>query len=266
MVSCYKIYEFWNGKGITEKGDISDLHGIPVVKEPHRPSCFACGRPVYPKDVLSWDKYDKSVKDLWTNKKVNSRLQRCHILAKQFGGTDEPENLFLMCEDCHAESPDTTNREAFFRWVYRRRSEWEYGIHWKRLLIELEQEVNARGYDLVDISRKLEPKSGFEIAEIAMGRCGLHGTRIAGSSIAIAVADEMERRMMCEEAYIMEEKLIEYLDELLERGSDPDDLGKLAHEWIFGAIMGAYVMGAITMRKKNELLREYCGIGKPPVD
>lgn len=52
----------------------------------------------------------------------------------------------------------------------------------------------------------------------------------------------------------MKEKLIEYLDELHSRDS------KHEIEWMFGAIMGAYVMGVITMREKNELMHRYCGL------
>jgi hypothetical protein len=54
----------------------------------------------------------------------------------------------------------------------------------------------------------------------------------------------------------MEEKLLEYLEELKER----DDLGKLAIEWSFGAIMGAAVMGVISRKRRNELMKEYCGV------
>ena len=54
----------------------------------------------------------------------------------------------------------------------------------------------------------------------------------------------------------MENKLLEYLDELRDR----DDLGKLAVEWGFGAIMGAFAMGVITRKRRNELMSEYCGV------
>lgn len=148
MVRCYTIYEYWKDKGITETGEISDTGGIPVVENPYIPSCWACGKPVHKKSVLDWDKYDKEIEELWTDKKVNSVLQRCHILAKQFGGSDEPENLFLLCEDCHEKSPDTQNRNAFFRWVYRRRGETTHGVDWKRLMGDMESEIRDRGYDV----------------------------------------------------------------------------------------------------------------------
>ncbi|MFD1903049.1 HNH endonuclease [Paenibacillus rhizoplanae] len=43
-------------------------------------------------------------------------LQRCHIIARQFDGEDIPDNLFLMCKNCHDRAPNTKSREAFF-WI-----------------------------------------------------------------------------------------------------------------------------------------------------
>lgn len=64
----------------------------------------------------------------------------------------------------------------------------------------------------------------------------------------------------------MEERLREYLEELRGRKDE------VSLEWMFGAIMGAYVMEVITRETRNELMREYCGVRngrgteKPPVD
>lgn len=44
-------------------------------------------------------------------------LQRCHIIARQFDGEDIPDNLFLMCKNCHDRAPNTKSREAFLEWV-----------------------------------------------------------------------------------------------------------------------------------------------------
>lgn len=52
---------------------------------------------------------------------VRSKLNRCHIIPHSAGGEDNPNNLFLLCEDCHINSPDTSNQSNFFRWVYNRR-------------------------------------------------------------------------------------------------------------------------------------------------
>ncbi|WP_189013757.1 HNH endonuclease [Paenibacillus marchantiophytorum] len=48
-----------------------------------------------------------------------SPLQRYHIIARQFGGEDIPDNLFLMCKSCHDRAPNPKSREAFLDWVER---------------------------------------------------------------------------------------------------------------------------------------------------
>ena len=62
----------------------------------------------------------------------------------------------------------------------------------------------------------------------------------------------------------MESKLIDYLEELREKG----EIDVERREWSFGAIMGAYVMGVITRERRVELVEEYCGVRtkKPPVE
>jgi len=36
-------------------------------------------------------------------------LERCHIIPHSLGGEDTPSNYVLLCKDCHAEAPNTTN-------------------------------------------------------------------------------------------------------------------------------------------------------------
>lgn len=196
MVSCSKIYEYWCGKGILENGKISDDLGLAIIENDYLPSCWACGKLVNGKDIFSWDKYiEEEPKKLWSDKKVNSKLQKCHILAKQFDGQDTPENLFLMCADCHAESPDVKNREAFFRWVYRRRKERSYGININEMLSLAEYEIKSRGYDPMEFLHMFNVEEVEEIVKECWGECGLHGTHIAESSVVIALIDAMEKRV-----------------------------------------------------------------------
>lgn len=79
------------------------------------PFCWACGRPWLNKD----SKYDSeaSLSEIFKRWDTVKALERCHIVAKQFGGSDSVDNLFLMCKECHVKSPDTTSRELFFKWV-----------------------------------------------------------------------------------------------------------------------------------------------------
>jgi hypothetical protein len=42
---------------------------------------------------------------------------RAHVVAKTLGGSNEPDNFFLLCDHCHGEQPDGAPREAQERWL-----------------------------------------------------------------------------------------------------------------------------------------------------
>ena len=44
-------------------------------------------------------------------------LQRCHIVARSLGGSDEPSNLVILCSECHADSPDVDDSEIMWDWL-----------------------------------------------------------------------------------------------------------------------------------------------------
>lgn len=102
MPSKAKIFEYWMD-WLDEKGfDWGE------------PSCWACRR-------YYSNKYDIS-NPLASREEIIRNwnrvpLQRCHIIPKQFGGTDGVNNLFLMCIECHDKAPNTKSKEAFMKWV-----------------------------------------------------------------------------------------------------------------------------------------------------
>lgn len=196
MTSCYGVFNYWNGKYITESGEVSNDDGAKIVENEYLPCCWACGEPVNRKDIFSWDKYDKSVEELWKDKKVNATLQRAHIIAKQFGGPDDPNNLFLLCPDCHYESPDTKNKAVFFRWVYRKKQRCSCGIDVLALKLELEQEIKARGYDVEEFCRDYFDGAERVDMKNAMEECGLHGSRIVPASVMGVFVDAAERKVI----------------------------------------------------------------------
>lgn len=68
--------------------------------------------PTLKKIAAAWDRCDKSC---WACGD-GFDLQRCHIVSRQNGGSDEPDNLAILCRPCHAKS-EHFNRETFFRWL-----------------------------------------------------------------------------------------------------------------------------------------------------
>ncbi|WP_314591613.1 HNH endonuclease [Paenibacillus terrigena] len=99
------------------------------------PCCWACGK--------HWeDKYDIKKSGATRGEIIKNwdrvPLQRCHIVARQFGGSDEPANLFLMCSDCHDKAPNTKSVEAFLMWTEKQ----NWLVNFKE---EIMKEINTYG-------------------------------------------------------------------------------------------------------------------------
>lgn len=116
-------------------------------------------------------------------------LQKCHIVAKQFGGSDEPSNLVALCSECHDEAPDVTDPNEMWRWIKDTRSMFYGTLKYERAL----KDCMARGVDL-----SLFDKRKFDMAMET--HVGLHlmqngsGCRIKASSIAWAIEQACKRK------------------------------------------------------------------------
>lgn len=44
-------------------------------------------------------------------------LQRCYIVPHALGGKDEPSNIVLLCERCHADGPNVVDPEIMWDWI-----------------------------------------------------------------------------------------------------------------------------------------------------
>lgn len=132
MVSHFEIFDYWKDKGISKEGEIIKATSVDsiddiVILDWGEPCCWGCGRPIISNYEKSVDRLNIDLKLLWNHKEVTTKLNRCHIVPKALGGSDLPDNLFLMCESCHTESPDTINKKAFIRWVYLKRFNYSMG-------------------------------------------------------------------------------------------------------------------------------------------
>jgi len=114
MPSRARTLDFW--REWLEKNEIDLLE----------PQCWCCSRifrksrsfvSLAKKDNPSW----REIRSAWNDL---TALHRCHIVGQALGGTDEPENLFLMCKRCHDRAPDTTSKEMFLRWVSAQNERW----------------------------------------------------------------------------------------------------------------------------------------------
>lgn len=78
------------------------------------PSCWACGL-----WLEEWDEPNTIVKR-WNN----CGLERCHIIPRYLGGSDDSSNLVLMCRRCHALQPDSTDPKVTFEYMRSRLGAW----------------------------------------------------------------------------------------------------------------------------------------------
>lgn len=96
------IHDYWLHQAthdsewlIDNVGETSYLH----ILQGEGQDCYACGR------------------------HRTNELEKCHIIPHSLGGSMWPDNLFLMCCDCHSDNPDSIHTELFFNYV-RGRDLW----------------------------------------------------------------------------------------------------------------------------------------------
>ncbi len=180
-----KIFNYWKDKAITPNGDIviyDDMtqRGIPVVFDWGEPCCWACGRQI--KEVFEYETYEDLLKSdvlkIWDYAKVKEKLNKCHIIPYAEGGSDSPENMFLLCETCHIESPDTINPKNFLKWVYKRRMKEKSvnGFIISEFMKEFLEDCKEKGKD----PRTMKP---------SQAKAFKHGSGYAQSSLVMALAD-----------------------------------------------------------------------------
>lgn len=197
--SHYTIYEHWRDKVIHPDGSISDsikdgLADVDIVPDSYVPRCWACGTPVVRDGKLEeWidricteENEESNLRKLWNSKETRSKLNRCHIVPGMLGGEDAPSNLFLMCEECHALSPDTIYPSVFFKWVVERHKQYYCGRLHPRYIFEqvdkmLQEEYNT---SIVELSDKIYQMGGevTDLKEFMKNRAGFHATSISDST------------------------------------------------------------------------------------
>ena len=193
------IVKYWYGKSIKPNGDIIEgvsADAIPVVCDIGEPSCWGCDKLIIgDAEKHRSDEDDEIyVKKVWSDPKVKSKFERCHIVPHAMGGGDEPSNLFLMCPSCHFASPDTLNPKSFFRWVYDQRSKFSGGkMRPQYALKELNKELNRRGLPSIEeLFSSVEVEltgDASALKEYLKKHIGAHCRSYVDSSITCGTAD-----------------------------------------------------------------------------
>lgn len=82
-------------------------------------NCFACGFWHSPQPMP--DRW------CWTG----GTIQRAHIVPVRYGGSNDPDNLHLLCRYCHKASEQIVDREEYLQWAIKRNIAdviWSFGI------------------------------------------------------------------------------------------------------------------------------------------
>lgn len=66
--------------------------------------------------AVDWGDWEEERTRCWCCGHV-STLQKCHIIPKSLGGSDEADNLVPLCASCHDEAPDVSDGQEMFRWI-----------------------------------------------------------------------------------------------------------------------------------------------------
>ena len=198
-ISHYEIAKFWFGKRFSDVTDIDPKYDDYIVEWEYDPHCWGCGRDIYKTEPVPQDGETDEMfgRRVWNSKLVAQHLNKCHIVPKMLGGEATPDNMFLLCEGCHLESPDTTNRAAFFRYIAKRRKDFLFGkVAPQITLQEVNTELKDRGMPTIEemairigtVNPSFQmPKGAFH--DFAMEHLGIHAGKAAHSSIVVAFAD-----------------------------------------------------------------------------
>lgn len=219
-VEHYKIMDYWRDKAICKNGDViteSEANKrklgdtISVIKDWGEPMCWGCSKPIigeYEKNCETKLYDEEDIKKLWSDKKVKSKLNRCHIVPVSLDGSDEPDNLFLMCESCHFLSPDSRNAKGFFRWVYRQRNKTEMGFESIPETFRLiDEELTDRGLPAYcEMFKQCPNMLTTGLKKFLTERISTHSSKIVTSTLIVAFADWLEteyRKAMIEKISVL---------------------------------------------------------------
>lgn len=201
--SHYEIFDYWKNKRVTSSGEVIDgcPQGEPIIIDWAEPNCWACGRRAIrnaDEEGILQKKCEKEdgefdFQQMWNDKRVKSELNRCHIVPAALGGKDVPSNLFLLCQECHALSPDTTNPANFFRWIYKRKQDYCDGkMSCQKIFSELQSEFERRGIEFKNCLSAIDSNIDYNTAKDYLNKhIGLHASALSDSSFICGVTDWM---------------------------------------------------------------------------
>ena len=201
-----RIANYWFNKCISKDGKIIDINNkrdddMIVIEDYGEPECWLCGKPFHLHNSEKNNYYklvesenEKDIESIYDLKSVKSSLERCHIVPHSLGGSDDEDNLFLLCKKCHAQSPDVLKKEYFLKYIYDKRKEYIWGYHFSEFLSNykyLEKLCEMNNKDISKFDLKEFDISNEKIKEEAMKFCSTHGATLSLSSIMSFICEKL---------------------------------------------------------------------------
>lgn len=200
-----QIAEYWLGKYISKDFKIIDFYeegAELVITDPGEPECWACG--MFNHKIYYNSNYDRLINTkncmrIWNFPEVHY-LQKAHIKSRMLGGENIPSNYFLLCKECHQESPDFADNRYFYAYIrYIRKN--KYKIFERR-----EKKMMQAIYEIAYQMNKniLTVDKGFKQFPLAVEKMGLHITSFSLYTCAAGVVDgmdELDLKQLSKEEY-----------------------------------------------------------------
>jgi ribosomal protein L37E len=123
-----------------------------------------------------------------------SSLERCHIIPHSLGGSEEPENLVLLCRRCHREAPNVADSRFMWIWLCATCVPF-YDTYWSiRGAFEFEQMFGRRPFTGIGLDEtQLQLAKEFLQEEMHNATIHFGEGRMNPSTIACVLARVEER-------------------------------------------------------------------------
>jgi|14BtaG_2_1085337.scaffolds.fasta_scaffold45255_2 5-methylcytosine-specific restriction endonuclease McrA len=93
---------------------LSDFQRKLALQDWGEPSCWACGKWETTSDCTDPNASLSTIFQSWNGATF---LERCHIVPKMLGGSNDCSNLVLLCKHCHKQSPDVKKAKFIQKWI-----------------------------------------------------------------------------------------------------------------------------------------------------
>jgi hypothetical protein len=188
MLTVLEIAAYWAGR------ELPGTDYVPCI-DAGEPDCFACG---------TWGRYDAQA---WGREHTWERgvtLERAHVVPRSLGGSEEPENIVLLCYECHLAAPDTAEARYMWQWLAAHPRTSTYSIFFASDFREAVQTYTGPGKEILNAIASFSDDQLKTIADNMSGesldtllRFSAHFGRgpIVSAATWQAVLDDLLRRL-----------------------------------------------------------------------